>query len=543
MRTFTEKSELERRNLRRLRESLPVNFSADDAKLEASTVNVSIGGVRVEIKKKDDLDALSGAGKLQIEITLPDPAPSINADCELAWKTDNQAGLRLVNVDDNARSVWRSFLDSKFEEQADRRRRLLDIKKPFSLSGRVFSDKEKRNLDILEIIAKKGPISKAEISRITGLNIVTVSNYVEEYLKEKLVIEKGLDVSQGGRRPVLLELNAKAAFAIGVDLGPEGLPEVTISAVIADLAGNVLNRVSAIRPLEKIDHTFYRSINLIQDLIDKTGVDRRKIAGVSFGISSICEETSGVIQSSLDSTSSTSYAPFLTMVEDHFGFPAIMSNDATLAALGEKNLYYSPDLGDMIYMYADVGLGLVLNGSVYPGASGGAGELTLNFNDDEIKKIDEDGSASKFLNPWGLDLGLIGDVAEFLDKNKDAETRLRDLAKDKKDNLKFDDVVQLAREGDQAAAGLIEKSAIRFGIKIAFLINLLNPNVVIIGGGPEKAGALLLDPVRRIVKKLILGRSAETVRILPSQLGRDSVCIGAAGLIIQEIFKSKLRLK
>ena len=97
-------------------------------------------------------------------------------------------------------------------------------------SYHILQDRERKNLAILELIRKKGPISKAEISRILGFNIVTITNYLDYYIDKRIILEVGLDVSSGGRRPELLELNAKSSYVVGVDIGPE-----VITAAIADL--------------------------------------------------------------------------------------------------------------------------------------------------------------------------------------------------------------------------------------------------------------------------------------------------------------------
>ncbi|MBL7197896.1 MAG: hypothetical protein ISS47_07325, partial [Candidatus Omnitrophica bacterium] len=80
----------------------------------------------------------------------------------------------------------------------------------------VLSDRSKKNLSILDTIRRSGPISKTEISSFIGVNVVTVSNYVEDFLHQKLIFEKELDVSKGGRRPVLLDLNNDSGCAVGI---------------------------------------------------------------------------------------------------------------------------------------------------------------------------------------------------------------------------------------------------------------------------------------------------------------------------------------
>lgn len=102
----------------------------------------------------------------------------------------------------------------------------------------ILSDRERKNLDILEVIRRYGPVTRTEISRITKYNIVTVSNYVNNYVKKDLVVEKGLDISSGGRKPTLVELNSRNCFVIGIDIGPGN-----IIAALTDLSLNMITKL------------------------------------------------------------------------------------------------------------------------------------------------------------------------------------------------------------------------------------------------------------------------------------------------------------
>lgn len=93
------------------------------------------------------------------------------------------------------------------------------------LKSERFTEKERRNLAILDIIRRTREVSRAEISKITHLNIVTISNYIDDYISKGLVLEKGYDVSTGGRRPELLEINSKFGYTIGIDLGSPHIME------------------------------------------------------------------------------------------------------------------------------------------------------------------------------------------------------------------------------------------------------------------------------------------------------------------------------
>ena len=95
-------------------------------------------------------------------------------------------------------------------------------------SFHITQDRERRNLAILELIRKRGPISRAEISRMLGSNIVTVTNYADYYINKRIILEVGFDMSSGGRRPELLELNAKSGYVVGVDVSPDNILAIEI---------------------------------------------------------------------------------------------------------------------------------------------------------------------------------------------------------------------------------------------------------------------------------------------------------------------------
>ncbi|MCX5714583.1 MAG: hypothetical protein NT033_07255, partial [Candidatus Omnitrophica bacterium] len=106
-----------------------------------------------------------------------------------------------------------------------------------------FTEKEKRNIDIMEILRRYGPISRPDISKEMGINVVTISNYIDEFIKHNIAYEKELDVSEGGRRPALLDLNPQAGYTIGV-----GLNLMSMVGLLLDLKGNIITKTQIARP-------------------------------------------------------------------------------------------------------------------------------------------------------------------------------------------------------------------------------------------------------------------------------------------------------
>src|SRR3989338_8552689 len=153
------------------------------------------------------------------------------------------------------------------------------------LRDRVLTDKERKNLAILEVIRKNGPISRTDISKITEFNIVTVSNYVNHYIKKGLVIEGELDESTGGRKPVLVELNPKAGYIVGV-----GLNMLSMVVVLVDLEINVLKEVKKERVPENSERVIENMVEMAEEIIKPAEIYKSKIAGICVGVPGIIDE-------------------------------------------------------------------------------------------------------------------------------------------------------------------------------------------------------------------------------------------------------------
>ena len=405
---------------------------------------------------------------------------------------------------------------------------------PFSKEGlfswQLLNDRERKNLAILDLIRKSSSISRTEISKITGLNIVTVSNYVNNYIDKGIVLEKGLDVSSGGRKPALVELNSKGGYVIGVDIGP-----VNICVLMTDLGIKTVAKACIPRPKSSMETVVYSAIPIIEEVINKSGISVSNIRSIGIGVSGVIDEQTGTIKDTDPARGFTSvdFTMFIEQLKGKFNIRTFIGNDATCAAFGEKRLNPKADVEDMLYVYSDVGCGIVIKGEVYCGASGSAGELQVSPNIDsrEFEFVRQERS---YLRPWGVDLGIASEAKKIVDKG--IGTLIVELSKGNVDNITKDVVIEAAKRNDRVALELIENAAVNLGVRVAYLINLFNPEVVVVGGGVERAGELFLEPLRRTIKKLAFEEPANLVKVVPSILGEDAVCLGAASLAIREIF-------
>jgi predicted NBD/HSP70 family sugar kinase len=389
--------------------------------------------------------------------------------------------------------------------------------------GEVLTDRERKNFAILDLIRRKGPITRTEISKETELNIVTVSNYINTYIQKGLVIEGGLDVSTGGRRPVVLELNPKAGYIIGV-----GLDLFSIIGILADLKANVLLKLTRPRPAGAESALLEALNEVIEELITKSELDRSSIKGIGIGIPGIVDRKGGTIRWP-QQMGSIYISTLKNMLEQKFGIPVFIENDATVAAFGEREFELESDVKNLIFMYSGVGCGIVINGQIYRGSTGCAGELGLpNLTPEEQEKW-------RGLARWQADLGL-AEMAQNELKKGEKTSKILELAGNDVSKIDSKIVIEAAREGDELAVSLVKKAGEELGVRIAYLVQVFNPEVVVIGGGIEKAGSVLLDEIKRVVREKTFEELGHQVRIVPTQLGEDSVAMGAISLVIQHIF-------
>ena len=389
----------------------------------------------------------------------------------------------------------------------------MDTKNEGLFHYRSLSDKERKNLAILELIRKKGSISRTEISHITDINIVSISNYIKDYIAKNIVLETGWDVSSGGRRPELVELNTKGVIVIGLDIG---LSEII--ATIKDLAMNVLAKTKAPLPAGGAVELTAKSIEILAELINKSNIQTDKIKTIGIGVTG----------------SPGRFMDLRAEIQKKFGINTFIGNDASCAAFGEKRLNPQADVEDLLYMYSDVGVGIIVRGDIYFGAGGNAGETQISR--EHISKEEEFVlfKGAQYLRPWGKDLGIAEMAKREIEKG--IGTKIVACAKGDPKKITTQVVIEAAKQDDDIAGDIIRNAGMNLGIRIAYLVNLFNPEVIVIGGGIEQAGEVILEPIRKTVKKLAFSEQANVVKIISSALGEDSVSLGAASLGIREIF-------
>ncbi len=393
-----------------------------------------------------------------------------------------------------------------------------------------FSERQRKSMAILDAIRRGGPVAKTDVSRSTQINIVTVSSYIEQFIARGLVVEKGLGHSRGGRIPLLVDLNRTAGFAIGI-----GWTLTDIVGVVVDLAGNPLVQERIPKPDTINEEVIKRIADLANGLIHHgTQVDPKKVKGIGIGIPGIIDETGHRIRwphPPVGSSDVLLNVSVSDLFERRFQLPVSVINDADAAVFGEKWFSVEYEREHILYMYSGVSCGIMINGQIYGGKDGYAGELGIY----SLKEKQEAVEAIKTtLGRWDTDLGIVEATQKSL--RGGAQSLLMELLNGNIEKIDFRMILQAAERGDALAAQQLKQGAVALGKKIAFLVNLLNPELIVIGGGIEIAKHLILDTIRETVKEWAFEEATQSLKIVPSRLGDSAMAIGSACMMLRDVY-------
>ena len=202
------------------------------------------------------------------------------------------------------------------------------------MQGEGLSEKERRNIDILEIVRRHGPISRPDISKEMGVNVVTISNYIDDFIKHNIVYEKELDISEGGRRPVLIDLNPQAGVVIGV-----GLNLMNMVGLLVDLKGNIITKTQIARPRPNVKEIAECLLEIIREILRRSKEYTTNIKGIGVGVAGLVNKKDGSIHWPQKMDHYYTYAsvdlPLKELIEKEFNLPTLIENDSTAACFGE----------------------------------------------------------------------------------------------------------------------------------------------------------------------------------------------------------------
>lgn len=384
---------------------------------------------------------------------------------------------------------------------------------------------------ILASIFHSGRITQREISRTTGLSFTTVASAVSR-LEKRGIIKRSVESSTNGGRPAALyKCNPAYRHLLGIEARKDKL-----YLVVSDLEGNVLEQ-NAVPFDKKIGKDGFLKL-LVQaagEQIDSFKERKARFLGIGIGVAGLVNPKDGSV-SILSHLSNWGTLPLKEVVEEKFHLGVAVHNLAAAAALGE--LRYGAGRAKENFLLLNVtdgvGGGVVLNGRLYTGTSGTAGEFGHIT-------VDDHGPVCTCGNVGCLE--TLTSVPAMIQNARKAisqgvNSAIKEIAGGSPDSITFPVLLEAARQEDKLAYKLFTDVGRYLGEGVVSLVNLLNPELIIIGGDLVQAGDLILGPVNDVLKRQALEVPRKSVEIVFSKLGDSASALGAVVPLIDEFVSS-----
>mgnify|MGYP005835289855 FL=1 len=365
-------------------------------------------------------------------------------------------------------------------------------------------------------------ISRIELSRELGLTRAAVTAIVGDLIKAGLVRETNGQSSRG-RRSIALEINPQGGLVVGVDIGA-----THVTLLLADYLAHVVDEVESSLDIFQGPLVCLPFVDqFLRSWLNELGVDLDQITAIGVGVPGPIVTDAGMV-SGPPIMPGWDLFPIREWLEKAWGCPVMLGNDAEFGALGEWAFGAGRGVDNLVYIKVGTGIGagLMIDGQIYRGTTGCAGEIGH-------VTIEENGPLCTCGNRGCLEAlaggRAIAQKAIFAIK-AGARTTLSELPT--VEAISAMDVIAAARKGDHLSQKLVQEAGYYLGTALANLINLFNPTKIVIGGGVAQVGDLLLEPVRKVAKQRSLKVASQAVTITSAVLGRRSSAMGAVAQAI-----------
>lgn len=399
----------------------------------------------------------------------------------------------------------------------------------------IFSVKAHNLQAVLLSLLYEEQLSRTELAERINLSSTTITNLITELLDDGLVSESNCNDSESelnrpvGRPRTALCLEPNARFVIGVHVGV-GTYRVALTNLRDEIVASFMASFDLQEdPLKVIDQI----IASIETMIAESQTDRNLILGVGIGLSGLVDFKTGV----------NVYAPNLNwrnvpvkaVMTARLGLPIVADNNVRCMALGEAYFGIGRSLSSLAFVYGRIGVGagFIYQGQVFRGSSMGAGEIghtTLLLHGGEPCRCGKTGCLETLVS----ETAFLHQAEEISRLHPDGI--LRKVIEENPNQNMMENIVESARQGDDAVRGMLAEKAHYLGVALANMVNLYNPEMIILGGLFTQAGEYFLNPLKRTVRKMSFADLGNQVRIDATDFGWKAGVIGAAALALTRLF-------
>ena len=389
------------------------------------------------------------------------------------------------------------------------------------LGNRGFMRTLNRSI-VLNAIKTNGLIDRARIARRIHLSPATVTTITADLISEGLIYEKEPGDSHGGRRPILLAINPQGAYVVGIKL-----TETKAIAALTDLEATVLAKRSSDLNGFNPESAVELMAQLTNSLLVEAGVPSEKLIGVGVGLAGIVDFQKGIVRNA--TYLGWKNLPIRDLLHEKINAEIYIDNDVNTLTLAEVWFGCGQGIDNFLTVTIGrgVGLGIITNGQFYRGTGGGAGEFGHTL-------IDPDGPLCDCGKRGCLET-LIGDPALL----RQAKTSFEEGDLPALPNTPGD-LAQMALTGNHTADKILNKTGAILGQSVANLINLFNPQRILISGEGVSRGPIFFEAMKKSMQTYALPNLYSDVDLRVEPWGDDVWARGAASLVLRSIFESPI---
>ncbi|MEN9443174.1 MAG: hypothetical protein RIS47_64 [Bacteroidota bacterium] len=373
---------------------------------------------------------------------------------------------------------------------------------------------------IVRYLYTSGTKSNPEICKNTNMSSPTITGLLNELITQGLIEEVGAGASSGGRRPNLFGLKGDSKYVIGIEIA-----RFDTSIAIFNINNELIAPISEFPIILTEEDTLIEKVkNALENVIEQVSIDPKKIVAIGIDMPGMIDSARGINYSHLYNETET----LLLRFERALGKPCFIENDARVAAMGEYRFGLAQKRKNVMCLKVSwgVGLGMILDGKVYQGSTGFAGEFghTQMIQEGELCTCGKRGcletiSSARALTKFareGLGQGkvsILSDTLESIDK------------------VTAKSVMAAAHNGDEFSIHILSKVGRELGRGLATLIHLMNPELIIVGGTLAEAAQYITAPIQASINKYCIPNISRETEIVISDLRHLAGVMGAAALV------------
>ena len=372
-------------------------------------------------------------------------------------------------------------------------------------------------------------MSCAELSELFDKSIPSIAKSLNELIEQGFVVEQGYAPSSGGRRPLMYAINAGAMYILAI-----AMDQMNTRIQLVDLRNQPVAEMMMFElRLSNNDRALTKLVEHINQYLDNCGVLKDKITGIGIGMPGFIDPAKGKNYTYLPSGDRS----LSQYISDETGLPTYIDNDSSLIALAEQKFGIAKWQKEVMVINLSwgIGLGMIVNGELFRGRNGFAGEFSHI-------PLSEDGALCECGKRGCLEaeasmLVVSAKAIEGIEQGRVTSLKPVGAAQSKQMG---DAIMTAANNGDQFAIELFSDSGYKIGKALAILIHIMNPQVIVLSGRGAKVGKILLAPIQQALHKYCIPRLSSGTELLVSELGFDAELIGAAILVMENFDKEAM---